>query len=242
MAVVNDYTKQTGRTGTMLIRDTGTYVEYWINAGDPQTYNYQMPWAYVINGNASGWKYFRYERGSGYELLGRAYVSHSQTVTFKLGDTGTLGLGGPTTFSKYISRATVPSRPTFVSITNIGPTSAKITFKDSSNGGASIDRRLVAYGTNSSQYQKYTYASGSSGSWSATITGLIPGTRYYFWGRVRNSEGWSAFSSRYAFTTASVVSVNVGGVWEDAIPYVNVAGTWKQARPWTRDAGVWKEI
>lgn len=221
----------------MLIRDDGTYVEYWITAGNSTTFNHNMPWAYVINGTASSWRYYRYEAGSGYEKLGTAKVTTSQTVTFKLGDTGTSGLGGPTTFSVSIKRAKAPSPPSVVTLSSITSNSVHGSFSDGANNGDSIDTRQIGYGTSSSSPQSTVTSDKTT-----TITGLAPGTKYYFWARTHNSKGWSSWGPRSETTTLSVVRVNVGGIWKTAIPYVNAGGVWKIARPWSRNAGVWKEV
>lgn len=241
---MTDYTKRTGSSGIMLIRDTGTYVEFWVTANNTVTYNERMPWAFVVNGGASVWLYYNYKKGSGYERLYRENVTYSQTVTFKLGDTGTAGLGGPTTFSVYIARAKAPSAPTFVSLSDIASSSAYVVFKDGSNNGASIDSRQIGYGHNESTPQKTVTVNGTSvfSPWGLTITGLTPGTRAYFWGRTHNSKGWSPWSPRYAFTTQSVVRINVNGTWRNAIPYVKTGGVWKVTRPWTRSGGIWREV
>lgn len=325
-----DYDKPTGSTGTMKIRDTGTYVEFYIRSGNSTTYNYQMPWAYVINGVTSSWKYFRYEKGAGYELLGRWNVTTTQTVTFKLGDTGTSGLGGPTTHSVKIDRATAPSPPSVVTLSNITHNSVYATFSDGANGGAAIDARQIGFGTETTNPTKNTVSSDRSTTipglspgttyyfwartrnakgWSAwgprstakthnvpsapatptisgvtpisaivswtppanngasiveyqvgygasstgpattvtatasprTVTGLVPGTRYYFWVRARNAVGWGAWSAASSNQTIAGARIRVGGVWKIAVPYVKVGGVWKLARPWARSAGVWKQ-
>lgn len=325
---MTDYTKSTGSSGTMMIRDTGTYVEFWLKAGSA-TYNYQLPWSYVVNGVTSGTKEFRFESGGSYQKLGSWRVSTSQTVTFKIGDTGTSGLGGPTTFSQAIKRASIPAAPSSVAISQITSTSLYATFTDGANNGAAIDARQLGYG-GSTTTPVWTISSDRSTS----ITGLVPGTTYYFWARTHNSEGWGPWSPRSSARTLSVpaaptapslsnitpstltakfsansnggsaitsyelgygtsstapstilasttpsfnvsgllpgttyyfwsraknavgyspwsspttnktapgVRINVGGEWRNAIPYVNVNGTWKIARPWAKVAGVWRE-
>ena len=59
---MTDYTKATGSTGTMMIRDTGTDVEFWLKAGN-NTYKYQLPWQYTVNGVNSGPLQFRFVSG-----------------------------------------------------------------------------------------------------------------------------------------------------------------------------------
>jgi hypothetical protein len=324
---VTDYTKSTGSSGTMMIRDTGTYVEFWLKAGSA-TYNYQLPWSYVVNGVTSPTKEFRFEKGGQYQKLGSWNVSTSQTVTFKIGDTGTSGLGGPTTFSQAISRAKAPNPPSAVSLTNVTGTNLLATFSDGANNGAAIDDRQIGFGTSTVSVQHtvssdrsttiiglapgttyYFWArTHNSKGWSAwgprsvtttlrppsapsaplisgvtptsanvswsppnnggtaitgyqvgygtsstgptttvdasspkTITGLIPGTKYYFWVRAKNSQGWSPWSNSSTNTTVAGARIKVGTVWKVAVPYVKVNGVWKVARPWVRVAGVWKE-
>jgi hypothetical protein len=227
----------------MLIRDTGDWVEFWVKAGRSDTYNIAMPWAYVVNGVSSGWRYYDYKAGSGYEKLGSWKVSYSQTVTFKLGDTGTLGLGGPTTFSHSIKRADKPDPPTGLVVSDVTYNSVYVTFNDGDNNGASIDSRQIGYAVNTfSTSTKATAPQKTiSSDRSTLVTDLAPGTEYVFWARTHNSEGWSSWSSSKSATTLSVARINVGGVWKIAVPYVRVGGVWKQAVPWSRSAGVWKE-
>lgn len=219
-----------------MIRDTGDYVEFWLKAGS-QTFNYDLPWAYVVNGNSSGWKSYSFDPGGDWQKVYRVLVKTSQTVTFKIGDSGTSGLGGPTTFSHSISRASKPSAPSSVKLTSITSNSLLATFTDGASNGDSIDSRQIGYGTSSTSPQK-TVSSDKS----TTITGLTPGTTYYFWARTHNSEGWSSWSARSSATPLAVVRVRVLGSWHAAIPYVKDGGVWKPAEVWGKTAGVWKKV
>lgn len=310
-----------------MIRDTGTTVEFWLKAGSA-TFNYDLPWSYVVNGVTSPTKQFRFEKGGSYQKLGSWTVSTSQTVTFKIGDTGTSGLGGPTTFSQPITRAKAPNPPSAVSLTNVGSTTLTATFSDGSNNGATIDAREIGWSTNATSviwtvasdrstnftglktgilYYFWARTHNSKG-WSAwgprsqvtmlrapsapsapglsgvtptsvivswtppnnggsaitgyqvgygtnstgptttvdatspkSITGLTPGTKYYFWVRAKNSIGWGPWSNSSSNQTIAGARIKVGTVWKVAVPYVKVNGVWKVARPWVRVAGVWKE-
>jgi hypothetical protein len=195
-----DYHKDTGSTGTMRIRDTGTFVEYWINSGNSTTFANQMPWGYTINGVTNNNKEFRYNAGSGWEYLGGWDVNTSQTVTFRLFSTGTSGLGGPTTFSVAIKRAKAPNPPSIPVISNITHNSMTVSFTDGSNNGAGIDVRAIARNTSNT----LTGAINASSDGSTTYTGLISGQTYYFWARTHNSEGWSSWSGPKSATTFNV--------------------------------------
>lgn len=232
-----DYTKNTGNSGKMMIRDTGTYVEFYITAQNSTTYAYQMPWAYVVNGVTSAWKEHRYEKNAGWDLLGRWNVTTTQTVTFKLGNTGTSGLGGPTTFSVAINRAKAPNPPGKPVLTNVTPTSVFVTFADGANNGAAIDSRVIGYGTNPTQVQYQTVSDGS------TEVGALhsPGATWYFWGRTHNAKGWSAWGPPASVATIAGARIRFNGTWRIAVPYVKVNGVWRLARPWVKNAGVWKQ-
>lgn len=194
-----DYYKSTGSSGSMRIRDTGTWVEFWINANEPSTWANEMPWAYTVNGTTSGWREHRYAQGSGWNKLGAWNVTYDQTVTFKLGDTGTNALGGPTTFSQFIERASAPAAPSKPVISGITASSVFVTFNDGANNGSAIDSRQIGYGTNSSTPQ-YTTSSDRS----TTIGALASGTTWYFWARTHNAKGWSPWSARANATTLRV--------------------------------------
>lgn len=196
---MTDYTHSTGSTGTMLIRDYGYTVEFWITSGNSTTFNHQMPWSWNVNGTYSGPLTYNYNANSGYRLLGSWGVGSSQTVTFYLGNTGTSGLGGPTQFDQFIFRASVPSNPSQPLLTSIGSASIQVSFTDGADGGAAIDSREIGYGTNSTSPSATVASDGSD-----TVTGLSPGTLYYFWARTHNAVGYSSWSARSQATTLRV--------------------------------------
>lgn len=338
--MATNYDKATGSTGTMRITDTGTTVEFWLKAGSG-TYNYDLSWGYTLNGVTNNTKKFRFEMGGDWQKLSSWTVTTSQTVTFRLFDSGTSGLGGPTTHTANISRSAAPAAPSPVVLTNLSSTSMTATFTDGANNGAAIDSRELGYtpyltgtlptppipnaptiiipsdgstdvtglspGTTYFFWARTHNTKGNS-PWSVrssattyripipllpptvavvdqrrinvtfpvptdnggtpileyqigygltstaptstvsggpvtpnTVSGLLPGTRYYFWIRARNSVGWSNWSNPSNAKTISGVRIKVDGVWKEAIPYVRVGGVWVLARPWVRIMGAWKE-
>lgn len=326
---MTDYTKTTGTTGKMMIRDTGLDVEFWFKAGYSSDWWNGMPFNWTANGSTTS-KTINYPTGADWYKVGEVRVTESQTVTFRLTDgSGSSGIGGPTSFPQAIKRDTIPAKPSTPVISSITATSVYATFSDGSNGGDAIDARQIGYDTDSTGGSKALVSSDRS----TTITGLSQGTTYYFWARTHNSEGWSAWSGRasaktlkgpsapsapllssvratsvdvafsapsdtggstitgyqigYGTTSSAPVStvtatspqvvtglnpgtvyyfwvrarnsvgwgawsafrsirtvagayIRVGAEMKLAVPYVKVGGVWKIAEPWIRNVGVWK--
>lgn len=192
-----DYTKPTGSGGTMMIRDLGSTVEYWIKAGSTNTWFASAPYSWYYNGS-SGSGTFSYSTGAQWKKIRSFTVTTSQTVQFNIGDTGTSGIGGPTNFSQFLNRTSVPSPPTIGTISSITGSSASVPFTDGANNGASITSRQVARNTSNTTAGATIITSNSP----ASLTGLAADTTYYVWARTYNSVGWSGWSPAKSFKTA----------------------------------------
>lgn len=235
-----DYYKETGTNpnpgykGSMMIRDTGTHIEFRIKAGSVNTQHVAMPFGWTVNGS-TGTSTKPYPAGGKWLFLRSFAVSTSQTVTFRLFATGTEGLGGPTTFSVTINRGTKPGRPDRPQTSQIDFTQMMVTYKDGPSGGPPITERQIGYSTNSAQHEMYTPSDGST-----MITGLVPGRRYFFWARNKNSWGWSEWSLRGEGTTRSGADIKYQNVWHKGIPWVRVGGVWKRGLTWVKHNDKWK--
>lgn len=110
-----DYTSPLGSAtdSLMMIRDLGQTVEFWVRSGSDLTYGYDFPYGWTVNGSTGSGK-FDYNAPGGkpwpahgpWKKLREFTVQYSQTVTLRIGATGTAGLDGPDSFSKYLQRAT----------------------------------------------------------------------------------------------------------------------------------------
>lgn len=126
-----------------------------------------------------------------------------------------------------------PAKPTF---SDIRQTSITLSTESNGDGGSPIIGYQWGYGTTSA-----ANSTTATGAPPKLITGLIPGTKYYFRVRAQNSLGFGPWSAISNTNTLAGARVNQNGVWKRAIPYVKVAGVWKVATPWVKVAGVWKE-
>jgi len=199
-----DFKKDTGSNGQMMIRDNGTTVEFWITANNGTTYNHAMPWGWTVNGTTDNSNSYDYKAGAYWERLRVWTVSTDQTVTFRLFDTGTSGLGGPTTLSAFINRTSAPPKPPQWIVEVIEATSVIGDVDGYGNGGLTIDDIQVRYSTSSTAASPlYANEPDDPPNGYFGITGLTKGTTYYFWVRTHNSKRWSPWSDRSTAKTDS---------------------------------------
>jgi len=192
---MTDYLKPTGSSGTMLIRDLGSTVEFWLNSNNSTTFAHQLPYNWIVNGS-SGSATYDYNAGSGWQKLRSFTVTSSQTVRFGIGSTGTSGFGGPTNFDQFIDRRRAPDPPYNLTLSSLTSTSVVLSYLDGYNGGAAIDTRQIGFGESPTAPTVIFTASNSE-----LISGLTPGVTYYFWAQTHNLKGWSGWSARVSITT-----------------------------------------
>lgn len=205
---MTDHDKSTGSSGTMRIRDNGTTVSFMLNSGNGSTFNHDLPWGYTVNGVTNNDRSYDYKAGSGWETLGTWTVTYDQTVTFRLGDTGTSGFGGPTSFSVFINRASAPSAPSKPTISEITATSYRVKFTVGASNGSAIDRKQLAKNTSATTSGAIIFDSDGD----SNILNQASGTTYYLWARTHNAKGWSPWSPM-----ASVKTLKVGDAPDQVI-------------------------
>lgn len=174
----------------MMIRDTGSIVEFWITSNNTSTWTDHLVWGWTINGS-NGSSTYNYPAGGGWRRLGNYYVTYNQRVYFRIAATGTSGFGGPTEHWADINRTSSPPAPSQPETHDPTSTSIRVTFNTNGDGGTPIREMQIGVGTN---FNDVLWTVPSSGN--TTVTGLTPGTTYYFWARARNDIGWSGWSPR----------------------------------------------
>lgn len=187
-----DYTRGTGTSGTLIIRDSGTRVAFLIRNTSSPTFIGSASWHGRINGVNVGGTYSI--NGAQTVQVDSRPVSSSQTVSFGIAATGTEGLGGPTSFSQSISRSSVPGAPGRPSVSNIKQTVANLSWSAAATNGSSIVNYGVQVSSNSSFTNLY-FATDNGTSRSVRATGLRPAGRFYARVAARNGVGrgpWSA--------------------------------------------------
>jgi len=220
---MTDYTRSTGNSATMMIRDkwspgSGDYnVEFWLNSNNSVTYDHELPWSYsVVGGSSSG--NANYNAGAGWLRVAVANHWGSGNVTFHIGATGTSGFGGPTDFTVWLNRATVPPATSSVTLSSITSTSMVTQFSGNGDGGSAITEWQLTYGTDPNTGQTLVASSGT-----LTVTGLTPGTVYYFWARGVNAMGAGPWSARSTATTLRVPDATSSPVISDITQITCVA-------------------
>jgi hypothetical protein len=194
---MTDYTKASG-SGQIMIRVTSSTVYFYVQAGSTQTWFGSATYSWNMNGSGSGT--FSYSTGGAWKLIRSANVTSSQTVTFSIGSTGTSGLGGPTSLSVAVNRASPPPAPTPVTFSLLTGTSVYTTFHSNGSNGATVTQWQLAYhNANTTSGATVKTSDGT-----LSVVGLARGTTYYFWARGYNSEGWGPWSSVRSIRTLQV--------------------------------------
>jgi hypothetical protein len=183
-----DYTQYIGGGTTLMIRDYGGWVDFFVQTG-ASTWNNDQQYSFYANGGGSGTRKFRLLRGGGWQYVDHVYITYDQDISFTLYGAG---IGFPTgTVYAHIQRSTTPQAPTLDSVTAISGSAFHIAFHGNYDGGSAIVEGQIGYGDN-----PYGPNSIVSSGWTADIGGFYNGQRIYFWARVRNALGWSDWSNR----------------------------------------------
>lgn len=196
-----------GASGAMFIDDDGTSIRYYLSQSDPATFigSPGKPFAITINGQNID-ATFTWASGGGTRLIAGPYVANgSQTVAFAVGQTNTSGFGSGGTIAGAVNRtpaATVPGTPGQPVPSQVTPNSMRLTWTIPSNGGAAIDQMLLRRSLTSdfASYVDYPQAANAT---TAVVSGLTPGTTYYWRVFAHNAVGFSPNSPTRAQATSA---------------------------------------
>jgi|GEM_PF-1340245 len=117
-----------------------------------------------------------------------------------------VGYAGQVSFTTL--GANLPTVASTSAVTNITQTTATSGGNVSSDGGATITERGICWATsqNPTTSNAKATASGTTGSFSANLSGLTASTTYYVRAYATNSQGTS-YASQVSFTTAASISL-----------------------------------
>ncbi len=117
-----------------------------------------------------------------------------------------------TAYGNDVQFSTAAVLPTVTTTTPTSPTQTTVTTGGNvtSNGGAAVTARGVAYGTATSPTTAGPHTSDGTGDgvFTSNLTGLTPGTTYYVRAYAMNSVG-TAYGSEVQFTTSPVLLATV---------------------------------
>lgn len=189
-----DYTRSISASTTLMIRDTGGWVEFWVKTGS-STWNNDQQWSFHANGADSSIRKFRMVAGGNWQIMGSVYVSYDQSVRLTIYDSG---IGFPTyDFWQHIGRTTVPAPPTIYQAEPLSATAIRVSIWDGHDGGGAILERQLGYGGDPYNVQYYWDITAGT----ADLSPYSSGERVFFWARTRNAVGWSGWSERAEATT-----------------------------------------
>lgn len=128
-----------------------------------------------------------------------------------------------------ISGLTIPTVPTLAattSATSITQTTASTGGNVTSDGNATITERGVCYSLSTTPTISNTkvIVSGTTGSFTANLTGLAPGATYYVRAYATNSVG-TAYGTQVNFTTLNVPAVPTSATTENATNITSTGAT-----------------
>jgi hypothetical protein len=206
------YNWQSGRT-------VSKHTEVWID---------KLSYSPTYSGSGSAWQLYVDGVGNvanwsgGYDFRnGDNFLLHSRDDTITVGADGNSGaqiyaqydtLGSTSAGATYDGAdATVPSAPNTPTATNISTTGMTLNWNIPSDGGASIDSMLLRrYNSalalqNDDAAQRVDYGQGASTT-SYAVTGLTPGTPYWWVVYAHNSQGYSVKSGALNQSTLPAVA------------------------------------
>lgn len=196
-----------------------------INSRDPGGFDFRSsgPWQWVygeawVNHTANGTKTINVQVGANFDILGATSYSYNFTLP-------------------AIARNPPPA-PTGLTLDNITRNSMRYRFQSNGDGGSPIIRFQFQYSTTPG------FTTGNS-AWitsngTSTVTGLKPGTRYYFRSQAVNAAGTSPSSNVLNSRTLSGAWISDGTQWLPADVLISDGTQWLPANVDISDGTTWR--
>lgn len=214
-------------------------------AGDAQ------PWEVILSGTTwSGASPYDFRSsavihiGSGVKRMGHDADGYSTIVGYAAFNGGPLGF---TRVDASMSLTRIPKPPgaplvsgsvngVTLGLDEVTTNSVRMRFSGTTDGGSAITGWEIQYAKNSAftDTPKTVASNGLS-----TITGLIPGTTYYFRARGKNGVGYGPYSSTISTKTKTALYVSDGTNWDPAEVYVSNGSAWVAVEIFISDGSVW---
>lgn len=179
-----------GEAGWMEIHDDGSTVVMRIKS-DYSATNGNIPISVYVGGGWSNWFNVYYPTGANWLNVWAGTVNPSQSVAFRVGETGTSGMGSGGELWASVSRATKPGVPGTPTSSATGTTQMTLSWTIPSNGGAAIDQMLLRRSDSPSFPAGYVDYPNAGNATSRVVTGLAPNSRYYWRVYAHNPIGYS---------------------------------------------------
>lgn len=185
-----------------------------VNSVDPGGFDFRAsgPWLWLVGDvwiphNADGTRTITVNIGASFEILGSAAYNYGWTLP-------------------SIARNPPPA-PTAMTPDQLTRNSMRFQFNSNGDGGSPITGWQFRYSTTAD------FSSGVSAwmsSWGTSIvTGLKPGTRYWFEARGLNAAGAGPTSNRVNNRTLSGAWISTGTAWVPATVVISDGTTWRPA-------------
>lgn len=230
------YTAQAGRT-------VGVDIYWRRNSYGYSSYNGSASWSITIAGvSFSGTVNFNAPAGGaiGETLIASRsqYISSGYNV-YCVGYFNSDVSPGSATAAAYENLpvpATAPPAPKMRVPDQITQTSMRVQFDSQGDGGSAVTSWGLQRATDQAFTQNVVQI-GSSGT--SVVTGLNPGTQYWWRARGQNAIGVGAWSSAVSATTLPGGRRKVAGSWKNVIRWLKVSGVWRRTRRWRKVNGAW---
>ena len=132
---MTDYTKYIGHGTTLMIRDYGNWVDFFVQTG-PSTWANDQQYSFYANNSGSGTRKFRMLRGGNWQYVDHVYVTYDQDISFTLYSSG---VGFPTdTIYAHIQRSTTPQAPTIMSVEANSSSTITVSWHLNYDGGSGV--------------------------------------------------------------------------------------------------------